>query len=104
MFLRVASASFADNTSHVPWCNLLTTSKCEAMCNDGTVKQLMRNVTEIDTDVSGRYQFWLLFWLLVFSWVGMAVVVSLSDAICFELLGTEFFLVINSAIKFPGTV
>lgn len=87
IFLRVATAVFADSTSHIPYCDNRVSTQCEVTCNDGTVNQIMRNVTEVGTDVSGRYQFWLLFWLLVLSWIGMAVVVSLSDTICFELLG-----------------
>lgn len=35
------------------------------------------------------YQFWLMFILLIISWAGMAVVVSVGDAIAFEMLGDQ---------------
>lgn len=61
---------------------------CEIKCDDSTVQQL---ITQKDTseapDVTSLYQFWIFFCLLVLSWVGMSVVVSVADAICFELLG-----------------
>lgn len=34
-------------------------------------------------------QFWMLFFALALSWIGMAVVVSVGDAICFDLLGDK---------------
>ena len=40
-----------------------------------------------EVEVSHLMQFWLLLIYLSVSWVGMAVVVSLGDAICFQLLG-----------------
>jgi hypothetical protein len=40
-----------------------------------------------DVNVTGFYQFWLFVLLMVLSWVSMAVVVSVGDAICFEMLG-----------------
>lgn len=40
-----------------------------------------------DGNVTDLYQFWLFFLLMVINWVSMAVVVSVGDAICFEMLG-----------------
>lgn len=40
-----------------------------------------------DVNIADFYQFWLFLLLMVFSWVSMAVVVSMGDAICFEMLG-----------------
>jgi hypothetical protein len=45
------------------------------------------NTAVSDTSVADVYQFWLLFLLMVLSWIAMAVVVSIGDAICFEMLG-----------------
>lgn len=42
-----------------------------------------------DTEVTSYSQFWLFFLCLALSWVGMAVVVSVGDAICFEMLGDK---------------
>lgn len=35
----------------------------------------------------GSYQIWMFFLFMVLNWIGMAVVVSIADAICFEKLG-----------------
>lgn len=40
-----------------------------------------------DSNATGYPQFWYLFAALAISWIGMAVVVSIGDAICFDLLG-----------------
>lgn len=42
---------------------------------------------QADSSVLGLPQFWMFFVFLVLSWIGMAVVVSLGDAICFQMLG-----------------
>jgi hypothetical protein len=49
--------------------------------------QVFRNTAVNDVNVADLYQFWLFFLLMVLSWIGMAVVVSIGDAICFEMLG-----------------
>lgn len=36
-------------------------------------------------------QFWLFFLLMIISWIGMAVVVTFADAICFNILGKFTF-------------
>lgn len=43
----------------------------------------------------GQYQFWLFFLFMSLNWIGMAVVVSIADAICFEKLGNN----IDESIK-----
>lgn len=40
-----------------------------------------------DANVTSYTQFWYLFLALALSWIGMAVIVSVGDAICFDLLG-----------------
>jgi hypothetical protein len=49
--------------------------------------QVFRNTAANDVNVADLYQFWLFLLLMVLSWIGMAVVVSIGDAICFEMLG-----------------
>jgi hypothetical protein len=48
---------------------------------------VFRNTAVNDVKVADLYQFWLFFLLMVLSWISMAVVVSIGDAICFEMLG-----------------
>ncbi|TMW50215.1 hypothetical protein DOY81_004716 [Sarcophaga bullata] len=40
----------------------------------------------------GLYQFWWFFAMLIISWIGMAAVVSIGDAICFGILGERAHL------------
>lgn len=62
-------------------------TRCDVKCDNSDVNEIFRTVKIQDNEVTGLYQFWLFFAFLVFSWVGMAVVVSVGDAICFEMLG-----------------
>ncbi|CRL07194.1 CLUMA_CG020177, isoform A [Clunio marinus] len=61
--------------------------KCDMICNDDTINEVLIGATDIE--VKSRYQFWIFFFLLIISWTGMAVVVSIGDAICFEMLGDK---------------
>ncbi|XP_055382593.1 major facilitator superfamily domain-containing protein 6 isoform X2 [Condylostylus longicornis] len=74
-------------------------SKCELICED---KFIMTTLAEGDTthneSVSGLYQFWIFFSLLITSWAGMAVVVSVGDAICFAMLGDRHHLYGNQRL------
>lgn len=61
--------------------------ECEGKCNNDLT---MRTITETkinNSNVVKMLEFWLLLLLLALSWAGMAVVVSVGDAICFSLLG-----------------
>lgn len=70
----------------------MTETQCEIHCQDSTVTQLLNEeITPEPADATSLYQFWVFFVLLAASWVGMAVVVSVADAICFEILGKFFF-------------
>ncbi|XP_055708633.1 major facilitator superfamily domain-containing protein 6 isoform X2 [Phlebotomus papatasi] len=59
---------------------------CTVHCDHEEINHLITETNIENRDVAGLYQFWLLFMFLVASWVGMAVVVSVGDAICFEML------------------
>lgn len=60
---------------------------CTVKCNDASVTELISG--ESDDGAQSTYQFWFFLLMLIASWVGMAVVVSLGDAICFGLLGDK---------------
>jgi MFS family permease len=60
---------------------------CEVKCDDQSVTEVLSGAT--DAQVKSTYQFWAFFSLLIISWAGMAVVVSVGDAICFEMLGDK---------------
>lgn len=58
---------------------------CDLKCDDESVTEVLSGAT--DEQAKSTYQFWTFFTLLIISWAGMAVVVSVGDAICFEMLG-----------------
>lgn len=61
--------------------------KCTGKVNNDEVMNLIVEPAVNDDNVTQYSQFWYLFVALCFSWIGMAVVVSVGDAICFDLLG-----------------
>jgi MFS family permease len=63
------------------------TMQCEANFKDEILNNAFVGAT--DEQVKSTSQFWIFFMLLVISWAGMAVVVSVGDTICFELLGDK---------------
>lgn len=65
-------------------------SQCDASCNNSNVMKAISPPELHDKDVGHLYQFWLFFLCMAVSWAGMAVVVSVGDAICFGLLGKRF--------------
>lgn len=83
LFTRVSRVK-AGTQWHVPYCQHLQVAQCRAQCQSDTLADLM---TMPDTQILHHYQFWVFTALLVLSWVGMAVVVSVGDAICFNILG-----------------
>lgn len=60
---------------------------CGVLCEDDTITEVISGVN--DDQAKSTYQFWTFFFLLMVSWAGMAVVVSIGDAICFEMLGDK---------------
>uniref|UniRef100_A0A1B6D4I8 Major facilitator superfamily associated domain-containing protein n=1 Tax=Clastoptera arizonana TaxID=38151 RepID=A0A1B6D4I8_9HEMI len=85
LFIKIASVQFDDKKWHIPYCNgKLLKSTCQMQYNSDALNQIA-NLSEVN--LFSKYQFWILTTLLVLSWIGMAVVVSIGDAICFSLLG-----------------
>ncbi|XP_037908689.1 major facilitator superfamily domain-containing protein 6 isoform X2 [Hermetia illucens] len=60
---------------------------CDIKCNDQYIMDVLTESKIQNNDAVGLYQFWLFFMFLIISWAAMAVVVSVGDAICFEMLG-----------------
>lgn len=61
--------------------------QCTGTVNDTSVMDLLVEPSINDANVTQYSQFWYLFMALALSWIGMAVIVSVGDAICFDLLG-----------------
>lgn len=62
-------------------------TQCTTKCNHLDVNSIITAGKIPDNQLTGHYQFWLFFLCMALSWIGMAVVVSVGDAICFEMLG-----------------
>lgn len=78
-----------NDTSHEPSCGNQVRTWCTATCHDNSkFNRLLQEAKNSHND-SGTYKhrFYLFLWASIVSWVGMAVVVSIADAICFDLLG-----------------
>lgn len=67
---------------------------CTGTVNDELVMNVIVGQGIISNSEAMQYsQFWYFFIAVAISWIGMAVVVSVGDAICFDLLGKrhEFY-------------
>lgn len=64
-------------------------SECDIECDDFNVNEILASPVIRNEDVYSLYQFWVFLVLMVVAWVGQAVVVSVGDAICFEMLGNQ---------------
>ncbi|XP_036326884.1 major facilitator superfamily domain-containing protein 6-like protein A isoform X2 [Rhagoletis pomonella] len=74
-------------------------TSCQIECNDKYFhSQLVQSAAIKNSDVTGMYQFWYFFIMLIVSWIGMAVVVSIGDAICFSILGERHHLYGNQRL------
>ncbi|XP_012155601.1 major facilitator superfamily domain-containing protein 6-like protein A isoform X2 [Ceratitis capitata] len=74
-------------------------TSCNIQCNDEYFhNQLTQNAVIENGKVAGMYQFWYFFIMLIISWIGMAVVVSIGDAICFSILGERHHLYGNQRL------
>lgn len=63
------------------------TSVCDIKSTSSSdLESVLKSNSISDGDIVDYYQFWLFLILMIISWVGQAVVVSVGDAICFELL------------------
>lgn len=60
---------------------------CKGSVNDENVMSVIVEPAINDGSVTQYSQFWYFFLAVAISWIGMAVVVSVGDAICFDLLG-----------------
>lgn len=84
--------TFLDGTAHVPVCGGQLRTWCTATChNNSAFNHLLQEAKDSQSDMRhSTYQFYLFLWAAIISWIGMAVVVSIADAICFDLLGSYY--------------
>ncbi|XP_043248743.1 major facilitator superfamily domain-containing protein 6 isoform X2 [Colletes gigas] len=92
IYIKILTATFTDNTISKPFCKNHVETTCIATCKNNQIfNQLLKEVEVSQTNVteSSMYQFNFFLSTTIISWIGMAVVVSIADTICFNLLGNE---------------
>lgn len=68
----------------------LLNARCQAICNSSTVMTYIQESANETTPYYETIQYHMLFGFMAGAWASQAVVVALSDAICFSLLGNIF--------------
>lgn len=91
VYFRIMNATLPSGRVQPPKClgdNIIRTI-CDVSCDMHEVNALLPKPVLSDENVTSYYQFWLFLGLMIIAWIGQAVVVSVSDAICFELLADK---------------
>lgn len=90
--MNVRVRTFVDGVAHVPACGDQLRTPCTVVCpTNNAFNYLLQEAKDSQNDMKhSTYQFHLFLWSALLSWIGMAVVVSIADAICFSLLGSLF--------------
>lgn len=78
--VRCPKAALANRTFHL---------QCRGDGSDSKIMGVLSEPSIYDDEATSLPQFRSFFLALALSWVGMAVVVSVGDAICFDLLGEK---------------
>nr|CAD7403617.1 unnamed protein product [Timema poppensis] len=89
LFFRVHDVVFPDSSSHVPYCNNLSSFLCSVDCHGSAVLTEVITQNSPDESATSSYQFWIIFVLLIFSTTASASVISVGDTICFKMLGDK---------------
>lgn len=79
-------------TTTMPFCNNHVNSTCWIVCDNlefTNVLQLEDSPLENDL---GKLKFWIIFLIFAINWSGMALTNSMSDTVCFDLLGRQMYL------------
>ncbi len=94
LYFPVKHINFNGTDIENPQCIGASGIKCSVDCNSSTVMDYIQNaiIEQIAEPYYKTIQFQLLFFLMAGAWASQAVVVCLSDAICFNLLGIVYIL------------
>ncbi|XP_050548920.1 major facilitator superfamily domain-containing protein 6-like isoform X2 [Daktulosphaira vitifoliae] len=88
-FFRVESAfdfPKADSITYAPVCKIFTKTTCEVQCSSEIIMDLITSA-KYNGSVLELHQFWIFLIFVCLLWMSQAVVYSLGDTICFDLLG-----------------
>lgn len=94
IYIRLQNVEFQSNVMVIPYCDSLQEANCEMSCDNAVISEISLNPKLKDSEIFNLYQFWMFAIFLVLSWVGQAVIVSIGDTICFELLGIFLLLLL----------
>lgn len=100
LHFKVSNATLNGNV-HYPNCPSSAdriSTVCDVTCDSYVLNDYVTQPAVSDEEVYDLYQFWAFLALMILFWIGQAIVVSVGDAICFELLGEWIF------VFFPGLV
>ncbi|XP_065348789.1 major facilitator superfamily domain-containing protein 6-A isoform X1 [Cloeon dipterum] len=87
LYFRVKTAIFEEK-SVIPYCNnSISTSPCRVTCKEPVVNDVLNVRTEEASATSWSFIYFA--FLMLTAWISMAVVTSIGDAICFDLLGSK---------------
>ncbi|XP_072393299.1 major facilitator superfamily domain-containing protein 6-A [Diabrotica undecimpunctata] len=92
LIFKIDNITLSNGTTFSPPCSETSTpflSTCQINCEDYSLNEMITETSVSDEEAYGLYQFWCVLIFMVIGWVGQAVVVSVGDAICFELLGDK---------------
>lgn len=90
IYFRTNNITFDDALSILPFCPLYQqiTVDCDINCDAPIINNLITTNRQV-SNVGDYYQFWLLLSVYLIAWIGQAVTVSVSDTLCFQLLGNK---------------
>lgn len=98
LYFRIKTAHFENTSNVTPYCKVpISTKECKVTCDEPAVNEfLSRRPIEEDSELLKTPNLWFFSFSMLTSWISMAVVVSIGDAICFEMLGESCFFFIIS--------
>lgn len=83
---QVTSMQIKDLHILLPSCQKPVSAQCEIDCSNEVIMELA-TVSKLRNNFLGSYQFWVFFMILSLFWISQAIVWTLQDPICFDLLG-----------------
>jgi hypothetical protein len=88
LYFKVKTAFF-ETENVTPFCTKpISTKECKVTCDQIAVNELLNKRPIVDDAVLlASPNLWLFSFGMLTSWISMAVVTSIGDAICFEMLG-----------------
>lgn len=94
LYFPIKSIFLNETVIENPQCYGVPSITCSVVCNSSTVMGFIQNamIEQLNEPYYSTIQFQLLFLFMIGAWASQAVVVSLSDAICFKLLGKKLNL------------